>query len=201
VIDRDGAIDWFRRPSRAAVLAMAVVLFAADQTMLRSGDGIGTAGPLDETAHFLTGALVLASLRGHADRSLAAGLLAVSVLIDVDHIPDRVGVDWITSGTPRPYTHSLLTIGVVMLAALLWRSGRSLLVGVGLGLAFHFYRDTSEPKSGVALLWPWSNHSYTSPHWIYLVIAGAVALVALWRARGQDTVSLTAGAVEPTAGG
>jgi membrane-bound metal-dependent hydrolase YbcI (DUF457 family) len=184
VPDRDRIIDWLRFPSRSALLGMAVVLLAADQTLFHAREGVWYGGPLDETAHFLTGAFVLAALRGYVGRAFAVGLLASSVLIDVDHIPGLLGARWITHGTPRPYPHSLFTIVLVTLLALVWRSRRSLLLGVILGLACHFFRDMSESKaSGVSLFWPWSDHSYGTPHWAYLASIGVVFVVSLWRAR------------------
>lgn len=163
---------------------MAAALFAADQVLFHAREGVVYAGLLDETAHFLTGALVLAALRGYVGRAFAVGLLTASVLIDVDHVPGLFGIEAITHLTPRPYTHSLLTIGVVIVAALLWPARRSLLLGVILGLAFHFFRDMSESvTSGVALFWPWSYHSYAAAHWPYLIAMAAVFAVALWRAQ------------------
>ncbi|HEY2160378.1 MAG TPA: serine acetyltransferase [Solirubrobacteraceae bacterium] len=189
--DRGRAIDLFLRPSRPALLLMAAALLAADQALVHTGDGVWTAGPLDETAHFLTAALVLAALRGYVGRAFAVGLLAASVLIDLDHVPGRLGIEWVTRGTPRPYTHSLLSLVAVGLVAFAWRSRRSLLLGMLLGLAAHFYRDTSEsPISGVALFWPWSENSYTSQHWIYLVVMGGILVAALSRARRERTTSM-----------
>ena len=83
---------------------MAAVLLAADQALLRTGEGPWSAGLLDETAHLLTGVFVLAALRGLPDSSFAVGLLATSVLIDLDHVPGRLGDQFLTSGTDRPYT-------------------------------------------------------------------------------------------------
>jgi beta-glucanase (GH16 family) len=165
------------------VLAIALVFFGADQVLLHvGGDGWLREGPVDELAHLLTGALVLAALRGGVDRRFAAGLLVMSVLIDVDHVPGLLGVDWITRGTDRPYTHSLLMLAVVGLAAVGWRRHRSLLLGALLGLGAHLARDLSESSSGVPLAWPLSLHSFTLPHWTYLLAMSAVLAVALWRA-------------------
>jgi membrane-bound metal-dependent hydrolase YbcI (DUF457 family) len=198
VPDRDDILGLFMRPTRPALLAMAATLLAADQTLLHAGESIWIAGPLDETAHLLTGALVLAALRDIADRPFAAGLLAASVLVDVDHVPGELGLDWITRGTARPYTHSLLTLAVVGVAAFAWRSRRRLLLGVVLGIAFHFLRDTSESAgSGVSLLWPASYHSYTEPHWIYLTIVAAVLAVALARARDRRPSVMAVPAADP----
>jgi len=165
------------------VLALALVLLVADQVLLHAGEGWLGEGPVDEIAHLLTGALVLAALRGVVDRRFAIGLLVMSVLIDVDHVPGLLGLDWITRGTDRPYTHSLLTIAVVGLAAIGWRGRRSLLLGALLGIGAHLARDLSESASGVPLAWPLSLRSFTLPHWIYLLAMSAVIAVALWRAR------------------
>jgi hypothetical protein len=131
------------------VFAIALLLLVADQMLLHVGEGWLREGPLDELAHLLTGALVLAALRGVVDRRFAAGLLVMSVLIDIDHVPGLLGVDWITHGTDRPYTHSLLTMAIVGLAAIGWRGRRSLLLGALLGLGAHLARDLSVVKSRV----------------------------------------------------
>ena len=188
--DRNRLIDWAVRPSAAVLLVIAAVLFAADQALLRTGEGPWSAGPLDETAHLLTGALVLAALRGLPDRSFAIGLLAMSVLIDLDHVPGRLGYEFMTRGTDRPYTHSLITIAVIGILALAWARRRSLLLGAMVGIAAHFARDLSESRSGVPLLWPWSHHSYTLPHWTYLAAMAAVVTVALWRVWSEGRAGL-----------
>jgi hypothetical protein len=187
---RKQLIDWAIRPSAAALLVMAAVLLTADQALLRTGEGPWSAGPLDETAHLLTGALMLAALRGFPDRSFAVGLLAMSVLIDLDHVPGRLGYEFLTRGTDRPYTHSLLTIALIAIVALAWQRRRSLLLGAMVGIAAHFARDLSESRSGVPLLWPWSRHSYTLPHWTYLTAMAAVFTLALWRARSEGRSGL-----------
>jgi hypothetical protein len=147
---------------------------------------IGYIGPadglLDEPAHLMTGALVLvAFFPGLLTTEFALGLLGGSVLIDLDHIPQYLGYWGLTHGTDRPYTHSLLTLGVLAAVGLVWRRRRLLLMGIEIGLAAHFFRDLSESRAGVPLLWPWSYHSYTSPHWIYLVVMGVLFAMALAR--------------------
>ena len=115
--------------------------------------------------------------------------LFASVLIDMDHVPGRLGVDVLTAGTPRPYTHSLLTIAVVLVGALLWRRRRDVLLGVALGLGIHFLRDLAEPGSGVALLWPFSDRSFNVPHASYVVAMLAVVAVDAYRCRVQRTAA------------
>jgi inner membrane protein len=159
-------------------LAIAVLgLVGADAGSQLAGDSLFPGGPFDETAHLLTTLLFLWAAGGAALERLGLPALIASFLIDVDHVPSRLGVNWITAGTPRPYTHSLLTVALVLVGAGLWRRNRDLLLGIAIGLALHFWRDTGEPGSGVALLWPWSDHAFSYSHWIYL--AAMVVVVAV----------------------
>ncbi|MGO9956204.1 MAG: metal-dependent hydrolase [Solirubrobacteraceae bacterium] len=174
-------VECAARPTTKLILAVVVVGVLADQAYRRIGsDGLG-AGVLDEAAHLATGFLVLAALFRGASTAFSAGLLVWSVLIDADHIPQYLlGTRFLTVGTDRPYTHCLLTLGLFVLLAVALKTHRRLWAGSAMGLAFHFYRDTAENShSGVALLWPFSDHSYTSPHWIYLDVMAALAVIAL----------------------
>jgi membrane-bound metal-dependent hydrolase YbcI (DUF457 family) len=177
------AVDRLTVPTAPMILAMTIVLLVADRAVLRIGPGVLQEGPFDETAHFLTGALLLAALPRVPSRQFATGLLTASVAIDLDHVPGLLGDQWLTRGTQRPYPHSLLTLALVSLAAVLWRSRRTLLAGAVLGLTAHLIRDLSESSSGVPLLWPWRSHAYTLPHWTYLGAIAVVVAVALLRTR------------------
>jgi LexA-binding, inner membrane-associated putative hydrolase len=173
------------------IVVMAALLLVADQLVLRIHPGVLQEGPFDETAHFLTGALVLVALPRVCSRSFAVGLLVASVAIDLDHVPGLLGYQWITRTTPRPYPHSLLTLALVGLSAFAWATHRRLLVGAAVGLSAHFIRDLSESSSGVPLLWPWSSHSYTLPHWTYQGAMAGVVAVALARAWRRPSTSLS----------
>jgi inner membrane protein len=158
------------RLSARALVAAAVGLVAADWAYRLAGDSFFPGGPLDEIAHLLTTLIVVCAFPARIrDRVLVPALVA-SVLIDLDHVPAQLGHDFLTRGTQRPYTHSLLSIAVVLGAAALWRSRRDVMLGIALGLAIHFWRDMSEADAGVALLWPWSDHSFTLSHAGYLVV-------------------------------
>lgn len=119
-----------------------------------AGSSFFPGGLLAESAHLLTTLLVVSALVRTASEHLILMVpaLIASVAIDIDHVPGYLGADWITAGTPRPYTHSLVTIVVVLVAAALWRRRRTALRGIALGLVIHFWRDLAEPGSGVALL-------------------------------------------------
>lgn len=172
-----------RRPAWWAVLAGAFVLSAADIAQRAiGGDGAG-AGATDELAHLMTGFLVLAAVCRGSSRWFAAGLLVGSLAIDADHIPQYLGDDFLTVGTQRPYTHSLITLGVLVAVAVVARGRwRLLVLGLGLGVAAHFGRDLTESRAGVPLLWPRSYQSFTAPHWIYLIAMSVLAVAALVRA-------------------
>ena len=169
------------RPSIRALAAAAAALLLADWLHRQVGDSVFPGGALDEIAHLLTTLIVLWALGPRiCDRFLVPALVA-SVLIDLDHIPGILGHDFLTRGTQRPYTHSLLSIVVVLVVAGLWRSRRDVLLGIAIGLAIHFWRDMSEADAGVALLWPASDHSFTLAHTTYLIIMGVCAAVAAVR--------------------
>jgi inner membrane protein len=161
-----------------ATLAIAVILLVgADWGTRLAGDTVIPGGPLDELAHLLTTLVVLWALGSRARERFLVPALIAAVAIDLDHIPARLGADWLTAGTPRPYTHSLLTIVVMVAIAVLWRRRRDLLLGVAIGLAIHFWRDMGEGGSGVSLLWPVSYHSFQYPHGLYVAVMAAFALL------------------------
>jgi inner membrane protein len=161
-----------------ATLAVAVILLAgADCGTRLVGETLIPGGPLDELAHLLTTLLVFWGLGSRASERVLVPALIASVAIDSDHIPTRLGADWLTVGTPRPYTHSLLTIVVVVAIAVFWRRRRDLLLGVAIGLAIHFWRDMGEGASGVSVLWPVSYNSFQYPHGVYVAVMTAFVVL------------------------
>jgi inner membrane protein len=178
-------MDRFRtlglRPSPGALALAAAGLFLSDWGTERADGSTLPGGPLDETAHLLTTLLILWALGPKVCRRFMGPALVASVAIDADHIPDRLGFDWLTVGTPRPYTHSLLTILLVLLGVLLWPRRRTLLFAVAIGLALHFWRDMAEQGVGVSLLWPVSYRVFSYAHRSYLVAMLAIIGVALYR--------------------
>ena len=171
------------RPSPRLLVAVTVVFVLADWASRLAGDSVVPGGPLDETAHLLTTLIVLWALGRHiCDRFLVPALVA-SVAIDVDHVPGALGDDVLTQGTPRPYTHSVLSVLVVLLAAALWRSRRDVLLGVAIGLTIHFWRDMAESDTGVSLAWPVSDHRFVLSHTGYLLAMAVFVIVAAARSR------------------
>ena len=163
--------------SPATLTFAAIVLAAADWGYSLAGDSFVPGGPLDETAHLMTTLLILWALGPRICKRFMVPALIASVAIDADHIPGQLGATWLTAGTPRPYTHSLLTIVVVLAIAAVWRRRRDLVLGIAIGLALHFFRDLAEGDAGVSLLWPVSYHSFQYPHGVYVAIVVVVVMI------------------------
>ncbi len=170
------------RPTPKLVILVAAI-FAVDQYLYQLlGSHLGFQASLDETDHLLTTLLLVwAFFPRFGWRELITALLA-STLIDVDHIPGQLGYDWLTGGTPRPYTHSLLTIAVVLVVAMLWRRQRIVFLCIALGLCSHFWRDLAEPAgSAVSLFWPVTDEGIHLSPVFYLSSVAVFVAVALVR--------------------
>jgi inner membrane protein len=170
------------------LIGAALVIAVSDA--LRStplGGSVAVDGVLDEIAHLGTGVLILGALGPLVGVGFAVGVLAGSVLIDADHLPQYLGTNVITAGTPRPYPHSLLTVLLVGVVIAVAPRYRAVAGGVALGLLVHLVRDMAEPSSGVALLWPLSSRSFSMPYAFYLAAVGLMLLVGLgWLFRRND---------------
>lgn len=162
----------------AVLVAAAVTIGVCDEVRTLVGAGILSDGLLDEAAHLATGVLVVSAL-ARGSRSLVAAVLASSVLIDLDHVPQYLGADWLTHGTVRPYPHCLLTLVVVAALAAPRSRLRPLALGALLGLAAHFFRDLAEPNSGIALLWPVSRETFSLPYAAYAALMLLLLVSAL----------------------
>src|SRR5690348_3589722 len=155
-----GGRDWLGWWALPVLLAGVALAFdAADRRVPFS---VLATGLLDEPAHLATGALGLLALACFIDapcRFYVAGLIA-SVAIDLDHVPEYLGL--IGQQPGRPPTHSLITVVAVVVAAAVTRRHRAVLVGAGTGLLSHFARDIAEGPPGVRMLVPLSDTSWTA---------------------------------------
>ena len=179
---------WLGVPQPCRIAVAAVVLVVADHLYDQAGDSFVPGGPLDETAHIATAWLILQALPQWVRDRFFWPAIVGSFAIDVDHVPGALGYGFFTIGTPRPYTHSLLTLVALGLAGFLWERRRNLLWGFALGVALHFFRDLAEGDgSGISLLWPFSDHAFSYSHTLYLwLMAGVVAvdlLKLVWGSR------------------
>ena len=157
------SIRWWAYP-----VLLAGVALAFDAVDRRVPFHILGSGLLDEPAHLATaalGLLVLACLVDVPRRFYVAALIA-SVAIDLDHIPLYLGL--LGNGGQRPVTHSLCTVIVVAVAAVISRRHRAVLAGVATGLVLHFARDIAEGPPGVRMLWPLQDTAWTASYWWFL---------------------------------
>jgi membrane-bound metal-dependent hydrolase YbcI (DUF457 family) len=174
--------DRLLNPSPRLVI-LAILLFAADQALFQwlGSKGTGFRGPFDETDHLLTTLLIVWALFPRLDRRQLLPVLIASCAIDLDHIPGQLGSTILTGGGPRPYTHSLATVAVLLLVALLWRRHRLMFLAFTLGVMSHLWRDLAEPVgSAVPLFWPVTDEGIHLDPVFYLssiAIFGAIALV------------------------
>jgi inner membrane protein len=136
-------------------------------------------GLLDETSHLATaalGLLVLACVLDVPRRFYVAALIA-SVAIDLDHVPDYLGL--LGDQPQRPFTHSLATVTVFAGAAAANRRHRAVLAGAATGLMLHFARDIAEGPPGVRMLWPLQETAWSASYWWFLGMIVAFTAVQL----------------------
>lgn len=178
-------------------MVVAALLFAGDQFVYQQvGTFVPFQAPLDWTNHLLTTLFIAWALRPLIDRTRILTALIASVLIDVDHIPGYLGSRILTGGTPRPYTHSLATVVVLLGLAACRPSWRNREFGAALGVLSHLWRDLAEPSgTGVALFWPVSERAVTTPPAVYLGSIAVLALIALARSFGDGECSGAGGLV------
>lgn len=163
---------------------LLALVFAIDAVLARLPFTIARTGALDEAAHLATAALALlaanppATLVEHRTTMLSA--LAASVLIDVDHIPLYLGISQVADGG-RPFSHSLVAVGIASAAALALPRRRSVLAGVALGLCLHFIRDIATGP-GLPLFWPVSTAEVRLPYRLYTSLLVACAALGTLRA-------------------
>jgi membrane-bound metal-dependent hydrolase YbcI (DUF457 family) len=168
----------------ALVAALSSVVLALDLLWgsFEGSTGKLTFGLIDEPAHLATCAIALlaaaAVLEAWPSRRFVVAALASSVAIDLDHVPGYLGSHLLTGSLPRPYTHSLALVVVLVAIGFVVRPGRlrQICLGVSFGVAVHLLRDVATGP-GVSLLWPAVESPIKVPYALY---AGTlvVALIA-----------------------
>jgi inner membrane protein len=178
-----------RRPGHAGLLAIALVGTVLGLDLLWAVISGPTSSIsyviVDWPAHLATCLLLLMGLAA-ASKSprpavFAAGAVVAAIAIDVDHIPNYLGSQGLTAGEPRPYPHSLLMVGALVLIARLARGRlREASFGAAFGVAAHLLRDLATGP-GVALLWPLSSAVVTVPYVVFAVGLELTAALVAWR--------------------
>jgi inner membrane protein len=136
---------------------------------------------VDEPAHLLTAWLLWCALapRSRGVAGVLPWVLVGAVAIDLDHLPLYLGpVPFLVHGG-RPPTHSLLTVGALLLVALLTARSK-VFVGLAVGVVLHLVRDLATGP-GVPLWWPFSASTVTLPFAAYGGVLGVATVVAALR--------------------
>jgi membrane-bound metal-dependent hydrolase YbcI (DUF457 family) len=167
-----------------AVPALAGLILALDLGWALSGLYTGSIfyGLVDEPAHLATGAIALSlvALSGRTlTRRFVVAALVASVAIDLDHVPQHLGLDFLTAGTSRPYLHCALSVLIPALAAVALPKWRPVLLGIAFGFAAHLARDLVTGP-GVPLALPFSQASVRLPYLLYAGALGAAAVACLY---------------------
>lgn len=161
----DGAVGLRAYPVLLAVLALGF-----GEAERRVQFDLWSTGLLDEISHLATAALGLLVLECLVDlpRRFYVAALIASVAIDLDHVPDYLGL--LGDQAQRPFTHSLATVAVVAGAAAASRRHRAVLAGAATGLMLHFARDIAEGPPGVRMLWPLQQTAWTASYWWFVAM-------------------------------
>lgn len=176
---------------RRAGILLALYAFATDWLTGWHDMNFVMRGLLDWPAHLATALVILGAMirvrRGLPDQRFGWTMLACSVLIDVDHLPAELGFDGLTNGTPRPYTHALWVVIVLVLAWVtvrffMVRCGQSrrltvelVLSGAAWGIAAHFVRDIA--TAPMSFWWPVTNVAVEVPYWWYVVALAVIIAI------------------------
>lgn len=178
--------------SAPLVVACLAAIAICDLALWAFDPATPVAAVLDETAHAATALILMAAVVRSLDRWLLAGVLAGAVLIDVDHVPTELGWHGLELSGTRPFPHSLATVCLVLAIALVlravrWRGGSTVMLGVALGISLHLVRDFAEPATnspGVGLLWPLSDHGFGISYPAYAAVIAVAAAASIGRRAG-----------------
>ncbi len=165
----------------AIVIVAAAVIFLVDVLLLHFSPSIIVVGVLDEVAHVATALIWAQLLATHLMRPFVFGAMAGGTLIDLDHLPMFIGWTALIPVTYRPYTHSLITVAVILLVALrLSEVRREAFLGATFGLATHLVRDMA--TGGIPLFWPLTIQMAYLPYPLYAAAILAGLGCRRWRA-------------------
>ncbi|HEY7432294.1 MAG TPA: DUF427 domain-containing protein [Streptosporangiaceae bacterium] len=181
--------EWRRRLAgfssrRGAAVGLVAAIALIDNTLHWGHFGFVLRGLIDVPCHAATCLILFGAItrgRGQPPGTwFVWGLLAGSVAIDVDHLPEEFGFGWWSANTIRPHSHALwlvlLLAVIAVLAAARWararaRRGAAILAstaaGAAWGVVIHLYRDAA--TAPVPLWWPLSDAGIRIPYLAYLL--------------------------------
>lgn len=173
------------RPRRPALPALALTgILLLDLVESSRQWSVLALAVLDEPAHLLTAWLVLSAVATRTGRvAVVPWVLAGAVLLDLDHVPQLLGMDVSVTPGGRPVTHSLVTVAALLAVATAARNWRVPLLGLALGVATQLLRDLATGP-GVPLLWPVLAQDVRMPYLPYALTLLALTTAATARRFG-----------------
>ena len=199
-VRQGGVLSWLAKlvAHRVVSLALVIAIVIADGTIAWHGFGFVTRALVDEPCHLATALVILGAItrvRGKPPNpAFGWTMLACSVLIDLDHLPAEFGSSILTAGTPRPYTHALWVVLVLIAGTIVARrwSQRAITPGAGTtalilggaawGVSAHFVRDVA--TAPMSLWWPVTKATVEVPYWCYVL--ALLVIIAIPPARSSS---------------
>ena len=210
-VNLDGVLRWVARLAarRGVSLALIAAIVITDLAIPWAGWGhmprwqglsFVPRAFVDEPCAVATALIVLGAVtrfRGSPpDPKFGWSLIAWSVLIDIDHLPQEFGTSVLTKGTSRPYFHALWVLLLLCLTTLLvlyWSqvvrtpvivATMQILAGTTWGIAAHFLRDAA--TAPISLWWPVTKAAVQQPYWWYVLELLAIVAFPLVRRRPRS---------------
>jgi inner membrane protein len=200
---QDGLVRSLARlvANRGVSLALVAAVVIVDFAIPWQGMSFVPRAIVDEPCAVATALVVLGALtrfRGTPpDPKFGWSMLALSVLVDVDHLPLEFGSSVLTAGTPRPYFHALWVVVVLIVATVVARywsqhaktpassTTVNILAGAAWGIFAHFFRDVA--TAPMSLWWPVTKAAVEVPHWWYVL--ALLVIIAIPSARSRMSVA------------
>jgi len=211
-VHHDGPLRWLARlvANRGVSLALVAAVVIVDSTIPGQETSSVLRAIADEPCHVATALVVLGALvrfRGTLpDPTFVWSMLACSVLIDADHLPQEFGSSVLTAGTSRPYFHALWVIValiVAMVVARYWSQRAKtpasstavyILAGAAWGVSAHFLRDVA--TAPISLWWPVTKAAVEVSYWWYVL--ALLVIIAIPPKRSRMSITEERSATTPT---
>lgn len=134
-------------------------------------------GATDELGHLLTAVVFAVTARILRVPLPVWAVLAGGVILDLGHIPDRLGLTEAVTGSSRNGSHSLFAVAVIAAIALADHRHRHVWLGLALGALSHLWRDMG--TGTVPLGWPFVTSVYGVAYSTYIGLLLGVSCVLI----------------------